>query len=86
MVALAVANSFVSLYYYLMVIRQMYLFDPEGDRTRWKVPPVLQGLGLALVLGVLFIGMYPGPAFTVSEEAAKPLFEAADASGVARAP
>jgi len=85
-VALAVLNSFISLYYYLMVIRQMYLFDPVGDTTRWKMNPVLGALGVVLVLGVLFIGMYPGPAFTLSEEAAKPLFESAAASGVARAP
>ncbi len=85
-VALAVLNSFISLYYYLMVIRKMYLFDPVGDTARWQVEPVLRLLGIGLVLGVLFIGMYPGPAFEVSEEAAKPLFEAASASGVARAP
>lgn len=85
-VSLAVLNSFISLYYYLMVIRQMYLFDPVGDTTRWKVNPVLGALGVALVLGVLFIGMYPGPAFTASEEAARPLFPGAGAAGIARIP
>ncbi|MBK6319309.1 MAG: NADH-quinone oxidoreductase subunit N [Dehalococcoidia bacterium] len=85
-VGLAVVNSFISLYYYLMVIRQMYLFDPVGDQKRWKVDPVLGGLGIALVLGVLFIGMYPGPAFSFSEDAANALFESAPASGVARVP
>ena len=85
-VALAVVNSFISLYYYLMVIRQMYLFDPVGDATRWKLNPLLGTLGVALVLGVLFIGMYPGPAFSFSEDAAKPLFEAGTASGLARVP
>jgi len=85
-IALAVLNSFISLYYYLMIIRRMYLFDPVGDSARWKLDPVLGALGVVLVLGVLFIGMYPGPAFEVSEEAAKPLFESAAASGIARAP
>ena len=85
-VSLAVLNSFISLYYYLMVIRQMYMFDPVGDSTRWKMNPILGGLGLALVLGVLFIGMYPGPAFSFSEDAAKPLFETGSASGLTRAP
>ena len=85
-IALAVLNSFISLYYYLMIIRRMYLFDPVGDPTRWKVEPLLGALGVVLVIGVLFIGMYPGPAFEVSEEAAKPLFEGAGAAGVARAP
>jgi NADH-quinone oxidoreductase subunit N len=84
-IGLAVLNSFISLYYYLMVIRQMYLFDPEGDTTRWKVSPVLGALGVVLVVGVLFIGMYPGPAFELSEEAAKPLFDSA-VTELARAP
>ena len=66
--------------------RQIYLFDPVGDQKRWKVDPVLGGLGIALVLGVLFIGMYPGPAFSFSEDAANALFESAPASGVARVP
>ncbi len=85
-VSLAVLNSFISLYYYLMVIRQMYMFDPVGDSTRWKMNPILGALGLVLVLGVLFIGMYPGPAFSFSEDAAKPLFETAPASGLTRVP
>ncbi|MCC6960967.1 MAG: NADH-quinone oxidoreductase subunit N [Dehalococcoidia bacterium] len=85
-VGLAVLNSFISLYYYLMIIRQMYLYEPVGETARWKVNPVLGGLAVALVLAVLFIGMYPGPAFTVSEEAAKPLFEPGVATGMARVP
>jgi NADH-quinone oxidoreductase subunit N len=85
-IGLAVLNSFISLYYYLMVIRQMYLYNPEGDTTRWKVSPVLGALGLVLVGGVLFIGMYPGPAFEFSEQAAKPLFETAASTELARAP
>jgi NADH-quinone oxidoreductase subunit N len=85
-IALAVVNSFISLYYYLMIIRQMYLYDPVGETARWKVNPVLGGLAVVLVLGVLFIGMYPGPAFSVSEDAAKPLFEPGVATGAVRAP
>ncbi|HMO97134.1 MAG TPA: NADH-quinone oxidoreductase subunit N, partial [Tepidiformaceae bacterium] len=60
-VGLAVLNSFISLYYYLMVIRQMYLFDPVGDTRRWQPAPVLWGLSAALMIGVLAIGIYPGP-------------------------
>lgn len=77
LVGLAVLNSFISLYYYLMIIRQMYLFDPVGDISRWKVSPVLWCLAAVLMVGVLFIGVYPGPVFELTERAAQPLFEAA---------
>jgi NADH-quinone oxidoreductase subunit N len=85
-VGLAVVNSLVSLYYYVMIMRQMYLFGPVGDVARWKVQPVLWSLSAALLVGVLFIGMYPGPAFSAAEDAAKPVFESASASGLTRAP
>ncbi len=74
-IGLAVLNSFISLYYYLMVIRQMYLFDPPEGATRWKVSPVLWAMGAALAVGVLFIGMYPQPLFKAADKAATPLFQ-----------
>lgn len=74
LVSLAVLNSFISLYYYLMVMRQMYLFEPH-ERTRLRLDPVLGALGGALLLGVLFIGIYPRFAFDAADEAARALFE-----------
>ncbi len=75
LIGLAVANSFVSLYYYLMVMRQMYLFDPEPTAERFRVPPLLWGAGAALMAGVIFIGVYPGPVFEAADEATATLFE-----------
>ena len=80
LIGLAVLNSFISLYYYLMIIRQMYLFDPAPGMVRFRVNPVLWALGGALMLGVLFIGIYPGPLFHASAKAARPLFEQASTS------
>lgn len=82
LVGLAVANSFVSLYYYLMILRRMYLFGPDDGLSRFRVSPVLGAVGGALMLGVLFIGMYPGPLFQAAEDAAKPLFQAGGAEQV----
>jgi proton-translocating NADH-quinone oxidoreductase chain N len=75
LVALAVVNSFISLYYYLMVMRQMFLFDAPAGFGKVRVSPILLGLAGLLVLGVLAIGIYPGPFFEAVDYAAGPLFE-----------
>jgi NADH-quinone oxidoreductase subunit N len=87
LIGLAVLNSFISLYYYLMIIRQMYLFEPAPEIQRFKVNPLLWGLGSVLMLGVLFIGVYPGPLFHGAAKAARPLFEqSASSTGIAKQP
>lgn len=75
LIGLGVLNSFISLYYYLMIVRQMYLFDPPHGLSRFKVNPLLWTVGSALMVGVLFIGIYPGPLFHGAAKAARPLFE-----------
>lgn len=75
-ISLGVAGSFVSLYYYLMVVRQMYLFDPEGGLKRFKVPPMLWGLATVLLVGILFVGIWPAPIFEIADSAVEPLFQA----------
>lgn len=84
LIGLAVLNSFISLYYYLMVMRQMYLFDAEG-LSRFRVNPVLWATSAALLVGVLFVGIYPQPIFEAADEAASALFQEAPA-GQARLP
>ncbi|MGK2964181.1 MAG: NADH-quinone oxidoreductase subunit N [Tepidiformaceae bacterium] len=77
LIGLGVLNSFISLYYYLMVIRQMYLFDPEPGQRRVKLNPVLGVLSGALMLGVVFIGVYPSPLFEAANNSIEELFEPA---------
>ena len=74
MVGLGALNSFISLYYYLMVLRQVYLFPPAAGARRFKISPVLWVASAALMLGVLFIGIYPQPAFRAAVRAADPLY------------
>ena len=57
---LAIFTSLISLYYYLMVVRQLYIETAE-DTTPIRVPRhtlVLLGLLLA---GMVFVGVYPAP-------------------------
>ncbi len=57
---LAILNSLISLYYYLMVIRQMYV--EKGEETRpIPVPLLISGTLAVLFGGIILIGVYPGP-------------------------
>ena len=76
--AIGVTASFVSLYYYLMVIKQMYLYEPEGpDRSRFAVPRPMALAIAVLVAGVFFLGLYPTPLFEVINNSVAGLFEQA---------
>ena len=57
---LAIFTSLVSLYYYLMVIRQLYM-EPAQDPTPIRIPGVTIGLLGLLLAGMVFVGVYPAP-------------------------
>lgn len=67
---LAVAMSLVSLYYYLQVMRQLYIEQPV-ERTRFLPSPVLMASVAVLLVGVILIGIYPQPLFTWADRAAE---------------
>lgn len=54
-------NSVVSLYYYVRVIRNMYLRDPEGDSGVISFSPAQAAILLALVVPTLVFGVYFAP-------------------------
>ena len=84
--AIGVTASFVSLYYYLMVIKQMYLYEPEGpDRSRFAVPRPMALAIAVLVAGVFFLGLYPTPLFDVIHHSTAGLFEQAIETSAAAA-
>jgi NADH-quinone oxidoreductase subunit N len=76
--ALAVVNSFISLYYYLLVIRQMYVAEPE-EPGRLRVPMLMSGVTFALVIGIFFVGLFPQPLFDVTDNIADAVFQTAQA-------
>jgi NADH-quinone oxidoreductase subunit N len=71
--AVAVVASFISLYYYLQVMRVMYVNEAD-EPTRFRVPMVLQASVVVLALGVFFVGLYPAPLFDVTDSVAQVLF------------
>jgi len=72
LVLVAVLNSIVSLYYYLQVVRQMYIIPP---RTEKPVPAsrALSGALLIALAGVLLLGIYPAPLVELVRVAARAL-------------
>lgn len=58
LVSLAVAMSAVSLYYYLQVLKRVYVLAPV-DNTRIRVHPVTMLVLLAITAGVLLMGCFP---------------------------
>jgi len=77
--------SFVSLYYYLIVIREMYLGQPE-EPSRFPIPRLEYAALSLLIAGVFAVGLYPQPLFDVAEDAAVSISAAADTHGSVDAP
>ena len=61
-----VVNSVVSAYYYLRVVRIMYLEPAASEERLPSSYPFRLALGLS-VLAVLFVGVVPGPLFRLAE-------------------
>jgi NADH-quinone oxidoreductase subunit N len=55
----AVLFSAISAYFYLRVVRYMYMSDPQQETPLLLVPGMKVALGLCL-LGVLGLGLFPG--------------------------
>ena len=59
LVAVALAMSAVSLYYYLQVLKQIYVVEPKEGVGPWPTPMMSQGVVLLLALAVLVLGCAP---------------------------
>ena len=56
---MAVLFSAISAYFYLRVVRYMYMDEPQQTNTLQLSPGMGAALGLCL-LGVLGLGLFPG--------------------------
>lgn len=60
---IGVLNAFIGLYYYLNVVKYMYLYRSEDEAERIPVSRAAR-VALALsVLGIIYLGVAAGPAF-----------------------
>lgn len=65
--------SMVSVYYYLLVVKSMYLGQASDDRP-FNVATTLRLTALFATAATIFWGVYPGPVARLAETAAKTLF------------
>lgn len=80
---IAVFMSFVSLYYYLLIIKEMYLGKPE-DISRFQTPWLEYGALAVLTVGVFAVGLYPQPLFDVVDTSTASVFAAVSQAAVSR--
>jgi NADH-quinone oxidoreductase subunit N len=71
--AVAVVASFISLYYYLVVMKAIYVTHAT-ETTRLRIPVVMQGSVVVLALLVFFVGLYPQPLFDLTDSVSAVLF------------
>ncbi|MCX7669666.1 MAG: NADH-quinone oxidoreductase subunit N [Anaerolineae bacterium] len=68
LVAIGVVNTAVSAFYYLSVVRQMFLGDAEGRVALRPAPGAAVALAVA-VAGVLVLGILPTPVISAARDA-----------------
>jgi NADH-quinone oxidoreductase subunit N len=59
LVLIAMGNVVVSLYYYLMVVKAVYLVEPAVEPPPLRVPAAVNVLAVALVSFMVVFGVYP---------------------------
>jgi NADH-quinone oxidoreductase subunit N len=59
LVVLAIAMSAVSLYYYLKVLKYIYVADTSGDAAPIRIPVLRQFVLCLIALSVVLLGCFP---------------------------
>jgi NADH-quinone oxidoreductase subunit N len=72
--AIGILNAFIALYYYLSIIKYMYLYRSDDEDTPIPVSRAAQ-IGLSVsVFFIIFLGIYAGPAYDWTRAAANSFF------------
>lgn len=70
LVVVAALNATISLYYYLLVVKEAYL-SPPGSRPEIRLSPAYKVAGLIGLALIFFTGFYPTPVWTLAQGAAQ---------------
>ncbi|MCE5300435.1 MAG: NADH-quinone oxidoreductase subunit N [Spirochaetia bacterium] len=74
LVIIAALNSTLSLYYYLLVLRQMYIYDSAVEMPKMKIPVSLRILIIVCIIAILAVGIMPGWFIDTTTEIAQNMF------------
>ena len=70
----AAVNSTVSLYYYLLVLKRMYILDGGAGLPAVEVPAGVKAALILCAAGMLALGLFPGPLIDAAAAAGRSLF------------
>lgn len=70
LVVIALLASAIGIYYYLRVLVFMYMRDPEVETPSVRLPMVARVLIVIMVLGTLYLGIFPSSVLNIASEAA----------------
>jgi len=74
LVIVAALNSILSLYYYLLVLRRMYITDPAVPAVPMKTAFPVRAVLLITTIGIFWLGILPGPVMNVISEISARIF------------
>lgn len=71
---IGVLNAFIGLYYYLSVVKYIYLYRSEDEAERIPVSRAARVALVVSVLGIIYLGVIAGPAFEWTLQAGAAFF------------
>lgn len=67
-------NSTISLYYYLLILRKMYIEEPKKDYSALKLPFGVRAALFISIISILILGVMPSQIVNLTLDAAQNLF------------
>ena len=74
LVIVAALNSVLSLYYYLLVLKRMYISEPTGPAVRMKIALPVRAVLLLTTVGIFWLGIIPGSVLRIIAEVSAAVF------------
>jgi NADH-quinone oxidoreductase subunit N len=74
LVIVAALNSIISLYYYLLVLRRMYIVEPAPAGARLQAPAAVKAVLLLTTVGIFWLGILPGSVMGVISQVTARVF------------